>query len=438
MVARQRVSLRAIACNRAEEIGFSRWLCNAAVTVAALQRHLVERGRRVARGAGHVLALQDTTEINFQAHAGRVHGLGKVGNGTDVGLFLHAVLAVGADTGHCLGLAGVLPWVRTRRKEDGYKALPIEQKESYRWLEGAEVAHKALSTADHVTVVADRESDIFEAFARIPRPGLDLLARVGRDRALAGGGRLFATVAAFPAHLGLTVAVRADKRIARTNRIARLEVRFGPVTVRRPPYRSEGTDPPEVALWAVSAEELPDPGVPEHQRIRWLLLTSHRIETAEAAQQAINWYRQRWHVEQLFRTLKSQGLDTEAAQAEEGQSLLKLAVLATHVATRVMQMVNARDGTDPQPAERAFDPDEITVLHRLQPRLEGKTVKQKNPHPPDTLAWATWIIARLGGWKGYRSERPPGPVTLSRGYHRFAAIHEGFFLAQTESDLCKP
>jgi hypothetical protein len=437
MVAGQRVDLHAIARSRAEEIGFSRWLRNEDVTLEALLRHLAARCRHTAVGAGHVLALQDTTEINFQSHAGRVEGLGTVGNGTDLGLFLHPVLAVAADTGHCLGLAGARAWLRRHQKSPQYKALPIEQKESYRWIEGAEIARTALSTARHITVVGDRESDIYEAFARIPGPGLDLLVRVGHNRALADGDRLCATVAALPVRLSVAVTVRPDNR-TRAGRTARLEVRFGPVTLRRPQSRAPSDDPPQIPLWAVSAAEPPDPDVPDNQRIHWLLLTSHRVEDVETAQRVIDWYRQRWHIEQLFRTVKSQGLDVEASQVEDGQSLLKLAVMAVHVASRVLQMVNARDGTDPQPAERVFARDEITVMHRLQPRLEGNTAKQKNPHPPDTLAWATWIIARLGGWKGYRSERPPGPITLSRGYHRFTAIQEGYLLAQRESDLCKP
>ena len=63
-------------------------------------------------------------------------------------------------------------------------------------------------------------------------------------------------------------------------------------------------------------------------------------------------------------------------------------------------------------------------------KLEGKTLKQKNHHPPDSLAWATWAIARLGGWTGYATERPPGPITMLEGFKRFAAIAQGFALAK--------
>ncbi len=146
----------------------------------------------------------------------------------------------------------------------------------------------------------------------------------------------------------------------------------------------------------------------------------------------VAWYRQRWHVEQLFRTVKRQGLDVEASQLESGKALLRLAALAIQAATRCLQLVLARDGQTTQPADLVFDDDEIPVLAALQPTLEGRTEKQRNPHPPRTLAWATWIIARLGGWKGYQSESPPCPITMHEGSTRFTAIARGWYLRASQ------
>ena len=114
-----------------------RFLANEAVTVEEMVSH---RGMFVAAAAKgrHVLAIQDTSEINYQAQKGRKRRLGKVGNGTDVGLFVHPVLGVDADTGECLGLIDAQVWRRTKSKAENYKKLPIEQKESYRWLIGGE------------------------------------------------------------------------------------------------------------------------------------------------------------------------------------------------------------------------------------------------------------------------------------------------------------
>ena len=103
---------------------------------------------------------------------------------------------------------------------------------------------------------------------------------------------------------------------------------------------------------------------------------------------------------------------------------------------RVMQLVQSREGLAPRPATVAFGEPEIEVLKHLAPTLEGKTEKQKNPHPAPSLAWAAWIIARLGGWKGYAKERKPGPITMSRGLKAFTNLCLGWHLARGQKDVC--
>jgi hypothetical protein len=155
------VSLRRLAGNRATEVKFGRWLRNKKVEVSELIEQTVQKVTPLAHG-WHVLAIQDTTELNYQAHATRTSGLGTVGNGTDQGIYLHPMLTLNAETGACLGLSGLKLW--TRRREEGrrYWQLPIEEKESYRWLEVAKQAKQSLNEAAMVTIIADRESDIFE------------------------------------------------------------------------------------------------------------------------------------------------------------------------------------------------------------------------------------------------------------------------------------
>ena len=137
----------------------------------------------------------------------------------------------------------------------------------------------------------------------------------------------------------------------------------------------------------------------------------------------------RWNVEQLFRTLKKQGLDIESSQMETGSGLMKLGIIALFVAMQTIQLTLAREGKD-QLVSVIFDEKECHVLAKLHEKLEGKTIKQKNPHSVHNLSWAAWIIARLGGWKGYRSESPPGPITMLRGLKRFQSIMEGIQLAK--------
>jgi hypothetical protein len=423
---RQAVGVRQLANDRAEQIKFRRFLLNESVTVQEMVSHQAMLVAKTAAGR-HVLAIQDTSEINYEAQRGRKRGLGTVGNGTDVGLFVHPVLGVDADTQECLGLIGAQVWRRKKRKAAKYKSLPIECKESYRWLKGGEQAKAALTAAAMVTVLDDREGDIYEKWARLPDRRTQLLTRASQNRSLAEGDSLFPTLASFPeAHrYTFDLPARPGKRSARQACIA---VRFGRVRIRRPSSCSDRNAPDEIELFAIEARELNAP--PGEEPVHWRLVTTHTVETVAQAMQIIGWYRLRWNVEQLFRTLKRQGMGIEQSVIEDGAALEKLAMLALIVACITMQLVLARKADSPDaPAERVFDDLQIEVLRALQPKLQRATAKQKNPYPHDTLRWASWTIARLGGWTGYESDRSTGPITMRDGLQRFYGIVTGYELS---------
>ncbi len=424
---RQAVALRKLADNRAEQVKFLRFLSNEAVTVGEMVAH---RAMLVAASVAgrHVLAIQDTSEINYQAQSGRKRRLGTVGNGSDIGLFVHPVLAVDATTQECLGLIDAQVWRRTKSKAANYKDLPIEEKESYRWVKGANQAKAVLAEAAMVTVIDDREGDIYEKWARLPDRRTHLLTRASQDRSLAEGGRLFPTLAGFAeAHrFMLDLPARPGKRSARETCMV---LRFGRVRIRRPAACSDPRAPREIELSAIEVRELDPPAGEEP--ICWRLLTTHTVESVEQALTVIGWYRLRWHIEQLFRTLKRQGLRIEQSVIEDGAALEKLAVIALVAATITMQLVLARAaGTHDPPASRVFTAGQIQVLHALQKTLQGRTAKQQNSYPPQSLAWAAWTIARLGGWTGYQSDKSAGPITMRDGLERFNGIVDGYHLAR--------
>jgi len=424
---RQVVCICKLGDDRAEHVKFRRFLSNEAVTVEEMVSHRAALTASAATGR-HVLAIQDTSEINYEAQRGRKRRLGTVGNGTDAGLFLHPVLGVDAETEQCLGLLDAQVWCRRQRKAANYKRLPIEAKESYRWLKGAAQAKTVLAQASMVTIMDDREGDIYEKWARLPDSRTHLLTRASQNRSLAGGGSLFPTLAGLPeAHRYLLdLTAQPGKRIARQ---ACMAVRFGRVCIRRPSSCSDPNALEEIELYAVEAREL-DPPCGETP-ICWRLLTTHPVESVAQALQVIDWYRLRWHIEQLFRTLKRQGLGIEQSVIEDGAALEKLAMIALIGACMTMQLVMARapDGED-VPAERVFDDTQIEVLHALQSKLQGRTSKQKNPHRPGSARWAGWSIARLGGWTGYASDHSTGPITMRDGIRRLDGIVAGYLLAK--------
>lgn len=452
VTARQEVCVRKLGDDRSEQAKIRRFLKNGAVTVEEMVSHRAMFTAAAATGR-HVLAIQDTSEINYQAQCGRKRGLGTVGNGSDVGLFVHPVLAVDAQSGECLGLVDAQVWRRTTGKAANYKSLPIEQKESYRWVQGGGQAKAVLQDAAMVTVVDDREGDIYEKWARLPDDHTHLLTRACRDRNLAGGERLFAALAGLAeAHrYTLELPSRPGKRSGRT---ACLAVRFKRIRIQRPKNCSDAAAPAEIELSAIEVRELDAPKGEEP--VLWRLLTTHPVESVAQALEVIRWYRLRWNIEQLFRTLKRQGLGLEQSVIEDGAALEKLAVIALIGATMTMQLVLARaaadatlpelaraqpagdaevpsQGAPPPPARRVFAAEEIRVLRALQKKLKGRTQKQQNPYPIDSLAWASWTIARLGGWTGYASDKSTGPITMRDGLQRFDAIVDGYQLAQ---DVC--
>ena len=407
----------------AQTKAFRRFLANKRVTLERLLESWSQQTAPAAAGR-HVLAIQDTSEIKFNVTAQRTRGLGEVGKGKGRGALLHAMAAVDARDGACLGLVAGSIWTRAGRVEVEHGQRALADKESCRWLDTARTARAVLERADCITVVADRESDIYAEWATLPDAKLHLLTRVMHDRSLADGGTLYEAADELGVVDTRTIELSATpKRAART---ATLGLRFGTVRLKRPPRPGLNDLPDAVQLTLVEAVELDPPdGV---EPVHWRLLTTHQAANDTAAWQIVDWYRLRWTIEQLFRVLKSQGLRIEDSQIDSAELLLKLIAVATKAAAITIQLLQARDGRSDLPAAAAFDGGQIDALAAINARYEARSPRQKNPHPFASMAWAGWIIARLGGWDAYRSSRPPGPITFKHGLDHFFAIAVGWAL----------
>lgn len=422
MAAHGSVCLRRLAEGaRCGVVAFGRFLANDRVTAESLIEGWGAQTSAACAGR-HVLAIQDTSEVCFSTSEGHRRGLGEIGRGGGRGVLLHAMLAVEAETGGILGLVTGRIWTRAGRVAVRHDKRPLADKESERWLSTATAAKPVLDRAALVTEVSDREADLYAKWASLPEANFHLLTRAMHDRAMAGGGRLST------ARLtdGGTARIELRERAGRPARTAHLGVRFGEVVLSRPATRPDKRLAETVTLRLVEVREIDPPAGAEP--ILWRLLTTHEVTDAAMAWRIVGWYRQRWVIEQLFRTLKQQGLKLEDSQLEDAGRLIKLVAIAARAAAIIMQLVQARDGTSRQDAAIAFSPPEIEVLEALIPRLEGKTALQKNPHPPRSLAWAAWIIAKLGGWDGYPKSKPPGPITFRHGLQYFQSIAQGWAL----------
>ena len=230
--------------------------------------------------------------------------------------------------------------------------------------------------------------------ATVPAPNFQLLTRVMQDRRLAKGAGLYATGANFQAADTRTI-VLPRRGPHEPGRTARLTLRFGTVVLKRPRGRARDLLPSVRLTLVEVAEHDPPAGVePLHRR----RLTTHDVTSVDAAWQIVAWYKLRRIIEPLFRIPKKQGLQLEDSQIASAERLLKLATIATKAAALILQLVQARDGRRAEPASLAFTQEERAALEAVNAQVEGKTEKQKNPHTRRGLAWAAWIIARLGGW----------------------------------------
>ncbi|WP_342215983.1 IS4 family transposase [Mesorhizobium sp. L-8-3] len=287
----------------------TRFLHNPKVTVGAMLGTASARTCLQVRGR-HVLAIQDTTSV-------RVDEKG-------IGLSVHPLIAADATSGFVLGLVDAFFLDRrggvkaTRTKRD------FADKDSRRWLDGAESARRLWAAgAACVTVVEDREGDIYECFAFKP-DHVEKLVRAAQDRLLADGTHLFAAAESWPEAGQMTVALPAIP--GRKARTATLGVRFGRVEIARPRNRKAqaGTRvlPKTVTLSMVDAREIDPPHGQEPAH--WRLLTTHQVTDLADARRIIGFYRLRWTIEQLFRTTKTKGFDIEALRQQEGGPLEKL------------------------------------------------------------------------------------------------------------------
>lgn len=409
---------------RARQMQFTRFLHNDAVTVGEMAGAAAQRTAQTVSGRD-VLAIQDSSELVLGAARARAQGFGPIGRGGVLGgLLLHAVLAVDAASGALLGLAGLQVINRDGFRLSDHHVRGIEDKESLRWLEGAHTAAQCLGTAKRITVVADRESDIYQAFTNRPE-GVHLIIRAAYNRRIAHDGAtkaLFDFAGTLPEAAQFEVPVPAAP--GRSARTAVLAVRYAPVSLCKPKTGVQGDAPDTAGLTLVDIKEkAASAGVAP---IHWRLLTTHAGEHPGAARMVLDFYRRRWIVEDYSRTLKTAGFDIEACGIEDPAAMQRFAAAAACAAVKVLQLVRARDGNTGQPLSDTFDPADQPLLEALSGKLEGKTLRQKNPHPKATLAFAAWVIARLGSWDGYYSK--PGPKIMRIGLENFQMIKYGHTL----------
>jgi hypothetical protein len=407
-----------------------RFLDNARVDMRSLLTGHVEATAQRMRPHAVVLAVQDTTTLNYTAHPA-TEDLGPINTQKDqgVGLLLHDTLAFTVE-GTPLGVVDAQCWARdpqTAGKKAQRNQLPIEAKESVKWLRSyrATAAVQQLCPTTLVVSVGDREADLHELFSEAQQTpgGPQLLVRAERTRrrlveAAPGAEHeyLWAKMAAAPVAGEQTLAI--PRQGARPARTATLEVRYAAVTLR-PPARHKALA--AVAAWAVYAREVAAP--PEVSApLEWMLLTTVPVTTFAQATERLQWYTRRWGIEVYHRVLKS-GCRIEDRQLGSAGSLQSCLAIDLVVAWRIFWLVKQGRETPNVPCDIVLEDDEWKALYA--------TVRNAPPPAtPPPLREAVRMIAALGGFLGRRHDGEPGTITVWRGLERLDNIVLGYRVAQ--------
>jgi hypothetical protein len=372
-----------------------------------------------------VLVAQDTTSLNYSTHPATV-GLGPISTQPQgvVGLLLHDSMAFNL-AGTPLGLLDVQCWARDPKqfhKKQFRHELPIEQKESQKWLSAYGKVAEAVKRCPNTTLVSvgDREADIYELFhlALGDPSGAHLLVRAEHNRQLAEEqGRLWEQIEAEPV-AGIEV-ISVPRQAKRAPREACLEVRFKEVRLK-PPQRK--ADLGEIAITAILAQETQ---VPEGaEPIQWMLLTTMAVTNFDQATEKLSWYAKRWGIEVYHRTLKS-GCKIEERQLGSADRIEACLAIDMVVAWRIFHLTKLGRETPDVPCTVFFEDTQWKALYCF--------VKQQPtpPEQPPTLREATHMMASLGGHLGRKSDGEPGTKSLWIGIQRLDDIEATWkFMAQ--------
>jgi hypothetical protein len=397
-----------------------RFFKNSNVDMQTLLRPHIESTIERLRSHPVILAVQDTTTLSYTGHPPEGAGPINTSQNTAVGLMLHDTMAFTPE-GTPLGLLNVQCWARDS-KEAGKKyrrhQLPIEEKESIKWLVSYRAVAEAQILCSNTTLISvgDREADVYELFQEALQDpyGPKLLIRAERTRnRKVEQEDLWQTMKAEPVVGWLDVAV--PRRGLRPARTAKLQIRFAQV-VLRPPARSKLE---AVRIWAVYAREV-GYSTKVKEPIDWMLLTTVKTESFEEACERLTWYSRRWGIEVYHRTIKS-GCRIEDRRLDDAQSLEACLAIDLVVAWRIYGLTMVGREKPEMPCDQILNEQEWRVL-------SAWATGQMADTPPSAQQATRWI-GKIGGWLARGKEDNPGTTCMWRGLVRLANMVQGYMLA---------
>lgn len=388
---------------------------------------------RAAATDGPILVMHDTTEFTYQREdidavgKTRINIAGGRPDGrpryyTGCGILMHSSLAVTTE-GLPLGLTAIKFW--SRKKFKGSDALkrkinptrvPIEKKESIRWLDNLKQSTSLLDDAARCVHIGDRESDIYELFCTAQESGTQFLLRTCVDRLAGDGKHTIATEMADVDCKGLHRIEVRDRHGKMSEAV--LELKFRRILVQPPLYKQRRY--PALELTVLHATER---GKPKgRDAIEWKLITNLPVNTRAQAIEKLQWYALRWRIEVFHKILKS-GCQAEQSKLRTAERLVNLLATFCILSWRIFWLTMLNRATQTAKAGLAFTPLEIQILHRLAPDSRSGSSASR------TLKSCLIQLACLGGYLNRAKDPPPGNMVIWRGMSRLTDIELGYLLA---------
>lgn len=399
-----------------------------------LTGHFQATRERFARSEGPILVLQDTSEFSYQRDKPELIGFTrrvKTGHGgygepevrIVCGILMHSSLAVTTD-GLPLGLAAIKFW--TRKKFTGRYALnkpnptrvPIEAKESIRWLENLKQSTALFDDPDRCIHIGDRESDIYELFCEAQDLGTHFIVRACVDRMAGDGHHTIADEMEEVRVKGLHRVETRDKK--GRLREAVLELRYRRIRVLPPWGKYKRYSPLTLTIIHAQERDTPD----GCDGIDWKLITDLPVSSNEEAIEKLSWYALRWKIEVFHNILKS-GCKAEDSKLRTAERLVNLIATFCIMSWRIFWMTMVNRSAADAPPKIALTQVEIEILDRVVKDKSGR----RSPAGPKTLSHYLIKIARLGGYLARASDPQPGNMVMWRGLARLTDIEMGFTLA---------
>jgi hypothetical protein len=364
-------------------------------------------GATFSRMNGTVLLIQDTSDIDLNGHK-KTKDLGYCSEHIR-GIKLHSCIGVSPE-GVPFGLVSQSYETREEAKSPLTKtqktARPIEEKESYRWIETLRDSTSIIPDDVNFITICDREGDFYELYAEAKSLEVDFIIRVTHDRLSDTDEKILSQIRRTNPLGNVTVNIPRDSRSNAPAREADMEVASCCVNVRKPVSVNDKNLPSFLTFNLVRITEISPPNGQEP--IEWILATSLPIHTAEEAMTVVEYYIQRWKIERFHYVLKS-GFGAEKIQQRTYERIKPVLFIYSVIALFIMAITYIGRVLPDTPCSAFFEDDEWKILYRIVHKTKLA------PDEPYSMADAVSYLGQLGGFKRSPSDGTPGLQSVWKG-----------------------